>query len=68
MAGGYSTFFRGYCVHNTGHNRPRIVAALKDELDRPQPAMLQSHAPDLAGELAERLCARAGGRLTKVFF
>ena len=61
-------FLSGYCVHNTGHNHPRIVAALKDELDRPEPAMLQSHVPDLAGELAERLSARAGGRLTKVFF
>jgi ornithine--oxo-acid transaminase len=30
--------------------------------------MLQSHVSDLAGELAARLCARAGGRLTKAFF
>ena len=26
-------FLSGYCVHNTGHNHPRIMAALKDELD-----------------------------------
>ena len=61
-------FLSGYCVHNTGHNHPAIVAALKDELDRGGPAMLQSHVCDLAGELAERLCRRAGGRLSKVFF
>ncbi len=61
-------FLSGYCVHNTGHNHPRIVAALKDELDAGGPAMLQSHVPELAGELAERLCRLAGGRLRRAFF
>ena len=50
-------FLSGYCVHNVGHNHPRIVAAIKDELDSRGPAMLQSHAPRAAGELAARLCA-----------
>jgi ornithine--oxo-acid transaminase len=61
-------FLSGYCVHNTGHNHPAIVSALQRELDRQGPAMLQSHVPELAGELAERLCRLAGGRLNKVFF
>jgi ornithine--oxo-acid transaminase len=61
-------YLSGYCVHNTGHNHPAIVAALKDELDRSGPAMLQSHVPALAGQLAQRLCQRAGGRLNRVFF
>lgn len=61
-------FLSGYCVHNAGHNHPAIVAALHDELDRNGPAMLQSHVPELAGELASGLCARAGGRLQHVFF
>ncbi len=61
-------FLSGYCVHNTGHNHPAIVTALKDELDRCGPAMLQSHVPELAAELAARLCLRAGGRAAKVFF
>jgi ornithine--oxo-acid transaminase len=61
-------YLSGYCVHNTGHNHPAIVAALKDELDRGGPAMLQSHVPALAGQLAERLCQSAGGRLNRVFF
>jgi ornithine--oxo-acid transaminase len=61
-------FLSGYCVHNTGHNHPAIVAAIADELQRSGPAMLQSHVSDLAGVLAERLCSRAGGRLEKVFF
>ena len=61
-------FLSGYCVHNLGHNHPRVVAALKTELERHGPAMLQSHAPRAAGDLAERLCIKAGGRLTKAFF
>jgi ornithine--oxo-acid transaminase len=61
-------FNSGYCVHNVGHNHPGVARALKDELDRNGPAMLQGHVPEIAGELAERLCAQAGGRLSKVFF
>src|ERR1035438_3491118 len=61
-------FLSGYCVHNAGHNHPEIIDAVKAELDRSGPAMLQSHVPELAGELAARLCQRAGGHLSKVFF
>jgi ornithine--oxo-acid transaminase len=61
-------FLSGYCVHNTGHNHPYIISALKEELDRNGPVMLQSHAPELAGELASRLCESAGGRLKKAHF
>ena len=61
-------FLSGYCVHNTGHNHPAIVTALHEELDRGGPAMLQSHVPELAGELAQRLCELAGGSLQRVVF
>lgn len=61
-------FLSGYCVHNLGHNHPKVITALRDELERCGPAMLQSHVPDLAGELAEKLCRLAGGRLNKAFF
>jgi ornithine--oxo-acid transaminase len=61
-------FLSGYCVHNTGHNHPAIIEALHRELDRRGPVMLQSHVPDLAGELAHRLCQLAGGSLEKAFF
>src|SRR5712671_3506621 len=61
-------FLSGYCVHNTGHNHPAIIEALKEELDRSGPVMLQSNVAELAGELAGRLCRLAGGGLTKVFF
>ena len=61
-------FLSGYCVHNLGHNHPAILDAIRDELDRCGPAMLQSHIPERAGELAQRLCQLAGGDLRKVFF
>src|SRR5664279_554570 len=61
-------FLSGYCVHNTGHNHPAIVVALQAELERCGPVMLQSHVPELAAELAQRLVERAGGRLERVFF
>jgi ornithine--oxo-acid transaminase len=61
-------FLSGYCVHNIGHNHPYVIQKLKNELDQFGPAMLQSHVPELAGELARRLCDLAGGGLTKVFF
>src|SRR6202035_2063777 len=61
-------FLSGYCVHNTGHNHPHIVEALQKELEARGPVMLQSHVPELAGELAKRLCELASGGLQKVFF
>jgi ornithine--oxo-acid transaminase len=61
-------FLSGYCVHNTGHNHPAIAAALREELDAAGPGMLQSHVPELAGDLAYRLTRLAGGRLRRAFF
>jgi ornithine--oxo-acid transaminase len=61
-------FLSGYCVHNAGHNHPYIIQALKDEMDRCGPGMLQSHVPEIAGDLARRLCELAGGGLEKVSF
>ncbi len=61
-------YLSGYCVHNAGHNHPHIVDALKAELDKSGPAMLQSHVPEIAGHLAARLCHLAGGGLKKVYF
>ena len=61
-------FLSGYCVHNIGHNHPQVIAALAAELRREGPAMVQSHVPELAGELGAQLCERAGGKLAKTFF
>jgi ornithine--oxo-acid transaminase len=61
-------FLSGYCVHNVGHNHPYVIQALQEEMDKCGPAMLQSHVPEIAGELARRLCQLAGGGLEKVYF
>jgi ornithine--oxo-acid transaminase len=61
-------FLSGYCVHNTGHNHPEIIRSLTDELEKSGPVMLQSNVPELAGQLAGRLCKLARGGLNKVFF
>jgi ornithine--oxo-acid transaminase len=45
-----------------------VIQALKDEMDKCGPVMLQSHVPEIAGELARRLCRLAGGGLGKVYF
>ena len=61
-------FLSGYGVYGIGHNHPRVIAALKEELDSCGPSMLQSDVPEAAGQLAARLCSLSGGRLNKVFF
>jgi ornithine--oxo-acid transaminase len=61
-------FLSGYCVHNAGHNHPKIIAAIREELDRNGPVMLQSNVAELAGELAARLCQKVSGRVNKVHF
>src|SRR5476651_68795 len=61
-------FLSGFCVYNAGHNHPTIITALKDELDKKGPVMLQSHVPQLAGMAAERLCSLSGGQLKRVVF
>jgi ornithine--oxo-acid transaminase len=61
-------FLSGYCVYNVGHNHPRLIAELRGEIDRCGPTMLQSHVSPMAGDLARRLCEKAGGKIGKVFF
>src|ERR1700686_1167451 len=61
-------FLSGYCVHNVGHNHPAVIAAIREELESGGPAMIQTHVAERAGELGEKLCQLAGGRLTKTFF
>jgi hypothetical protein len=47
-------FYLAYCVDNPGHNHPYIIQALKDEMDSRGPGTLQSHMPEIAGDLARR--------------
>ena len=66
-AGASSTSFPGIAFTTSGHNHPAVIAALREELDRNGPAMVQTHVAESAGELAEKLCRRAGGRVDQGF-
>lgn len=61
-------FLSGYCLYNTGHNHPQITEALRSEIESEGPSMLQSHVAGNAGELAQALCSRAGGKISKAYF
>lgn len=64
----YLDFLSGYGVYNVGHAHPFIREQLIEELESFGPSMLQTHVPELAGELAQRLCSLAGGGLERAFF
>jgi ornithine--oxo-acid transaminase len=64
----YLDFLAGYGVYNVGHHHPFITQELIAEMHSQRPSMLQSHVPTLAGELAEKLCKLAGGKMEKVYF
>ena len=61
-------FLSGYCVHNLGHNHPASWPLSKTNWTGTVRQCCKATFPDLAGELADKLCWRAGGRVKKVFF
>lgn len=62
----YLDFLGGYGSLNTGHNHPRIIAAV--EAVRKLPNLLQASLSPLAGALAKNLAAIAPGDLKRSFF
>lgn len=64
----YTDFLSGYCVQNVGHNHPFIAEAIRDELERQAPLILQSLVSPHAACLAEKLTNLAGGSLDCVYF
>lgn len=64
----YLDFLSGYGVYNAGHHHPYITSELIRELHSFRPTMLQSTVCALAGQLASRLCQKAGGKADKVYF
>ncbi|MEW6171474.1 MAG: aspartate aminotransferase family protein [Bacillota bacterium] len=62
----YLDFLGGYGSLNTGHNHPRIIAAV--EAVRGVPNLLQASLSSLAGALAQNLAAVAPGDLKRSFF
>lgn len=62
-------FVAGYGCLNTGHNHPRIKAALLDYLQREHPTFVQYvSVPLQTSQLAQRLSELAPGRMERVFF
>jgi ornithine--oxo-acid transaminase len=64
----YTDFLSGYCVQNVGHNNPVVADAIRDELEKQGPLILQSLVPHHAALLAERLTTLAGGRLERLTY
>jgi len=64
----YTDFLSGYCVQNVGHNNPVVADAIRDELNRQAPLILQSLVPHHAALLAERLTTLAGGLLERLTY
>jgi ornithine--oxo-acid transaminase len=64
----YTDFLSGYCVQNVGHNNPEVADAIRDELARQAPLILQSLVPHHAALLAERLITLAKAPLERLCF
>jgi acetylornithine/succinyldiaminopimelate/putrescine aminotransferase/predicted amino acid dehydrogenase len=65
----YLDFVAGYGCLNLGHNPPRVVAALQEFLAGRNPNFVQYVSfPQQTSLLAERLCARVGDGMERVFF
>ena len=63
----YLDFLSGYGVYNVGHNHPRLIAALRTELEGVAPACSRATWPSSPAMSPPR-CARRPGRLTRAFF
>jgi len=59
--------FHGNSVHHIGYGHPRVIAAIKDQLDA-LPFSPRRFTNDVSVTLAERLAALAPGDLGKVLF
>ena len=64
----YTDFLAGFGVHNVGHNHPRLIGRLCEELARCGPSMLNVDAPLPAALLAERLSGMMHPDLCRAVF
>ncbi len=64
----YVDCFAGIAVVNAGHRHPRVLAAVRDQLDQVIHAASYIYHVPVVGECAERLAQIAPGRLEKTFF
>lgn len=64
----YIDCFAGIAVVNAGHRHPRVVAAVKEQLDKVIHAATYIYHVPVVAEAAERIAEIAPGRLSKTFF
>ena len=64
----YIDCFAGIAVNNAGHRHPKVIAAVKEQLDKVVHAATYIYHVPVVAEAAERVAAIAPGRLSKTFF
>ena len=64
----YTDFLAGFGVHNAGHNHPRLISRLCEELAACGPSMLNIDAPLPAALLAEQLSGMTHSTLCRTVF
>ncbi|MGH2535589.1 MAG: aspartate aminotransferase family protein [Thermomicrobiales bacterium] len=64
----YVDCFAGIAVCNAGHRHPRVLAAVRDQLNKVVHAASYVYHVPVVADLAARLAAIAPGQLSKTFF
>src|SRR5215211_2250587 len=64
----YIDCFAGIAVVNAGHRHPRVIAAVREQLDKVVHAATYIYHIPVVAEAAERVAEIAPGRLSKTFF
>ena len=64
----YLDCFAGIAVVNAGHRHPRVLAAVRDQLERVVHAATYIYHVPVVADLAERLATITPGDLSKTFF
>jgi 4-aminobutyrate aminotransferase len=64
----YLDCFAGIAVVNAGHRHPRVLAAVRDQLEQVVHAATYLYHVPVVADLAEQLARIAPGELTKTFF
>ncbi|HKG24940.1 MAG TPA: aspartate aminotransferase family protein, partial [Thermomicrobiales bacterium] len=60
--------FAGIAVVNAGHRHPRVIAAVREQLDKVVHAATYIYHVPVVAEAAERIAEIAPGKLSKTFF
>jgi 4-aminobutyrate aminotransferase / (S)-3-amino-2-methylpropionate transaminase / 5-aminovalerate transaminase len=64
----YIDCFAGISVVNAGHRHPKVIAAVREQLDKVVHAATYIYHVPVVADAAERIAEIAPGRLTKTFF